>query len=165
MLSICNIYTYYFKQAGYIVRQCMLGIYLAYISTNQLFNIGILYLSVHIISIYTAYSMHTVAKGRLWLPMRVLYRQKLSTADLFLVAPSTTLNFRRPRRQPRSTFSGPRSAVPRPSSRGPGLLDLNYLSLTATNLVTPTPTKTPTRHPPTNPLVLSHLAQRNKRFT
>jgi hypothetical protein len=38
------------------------------------------------------------------------------------------------------------------------VLNLNYLSLIATNLITPTPIKTITRYPPTNPLVLSYLA-------
>ena len=44
------------------------------------------------------------------------------------------------------------------------VLNLNYLSLTATNLMTPILMKIMMYHPPTNPLVLSHLAQRNKRF-
>ena len=44
------------------------------------------------------------------------------------------------------------------------VLNLNYLSLIVTNLMTPIPTKIITRHPPTNPPVLSHLAQRNERF-
>jgi hypothetical protein len=34
--------------------------------------------------------MHTVGKGKLWLPMRVLYGQKCGTADLFPAAPSVT---------------------------------------------------------------------------
>ena len=45
MLSICNIYTYYFKNVGH-----MLSICLAYVSTDKLFNIGIL-------SVYSTYSM------------------------------------------------------------------------------------------------------------
>ena len=38
------------------------------------------------------------------------------------------------------------------------VLNLNYLSLIATNLITLIPTKIITRYPLTNPLVLSYLA-------
>ena len=52
----------------------MLSICLAYVSTDKLFDRGILFfMCVHMIGICTVYSMHTVTKGRLWLEMRVLY--------------------------------------------------------------------------------------------
>ena len=43
-----------------------------------------------VLGICSAYLVHAVAKGKLWLQMRVLFGQKCSTADLLPVAPSVT---------------------------------------------------------------------------
>ena len=86
MLSICSIYAllaiYNTSCARYLY---MLSICLAYPFANKpfyyrdIFRVGVYLLQdliaayVHMFGICTAYSVYAVAKGKLWLLMRVLY--------------------------------------------------------------------------------------------
>jgi hypothetical protein len=87
-----GIYTYYIGSTKYIYKLSICSAYAPQISRVGVHDL--VSVCVHMFGICTAYLVHAVATGKLWLSMRVLYRQKCNHADLLpAVLSVTTLNF------------------------------------------------------------------------